>query len=99
MNETGQTEWHYFLTYSGVKLPLKLVTPLQQDETDNRNTYFRACFGEYGRMRRCQKIVYGEIEFEHYYEYYADGVLKQAKIIDVDDEPRVLQFNEQGEMQ
>jgi hypothetical protein len=33
-------------------------------------------------MTGLQKIVYGEIEFEHHYEYYNNGMIKQAKIID-----------------
>lgn len=97
MNNEHQNDYRYFLTYSGIKLPLKLVTPLSENETENRNTYFRACFDESDRLIRCEKIVYGEIEFEHQYEYYENGVLKQAKINDLDDDPKLIQFNEAGD--
>ena len=94
MNENN---WQYYLTYSGIKLPLKLVTPLEPEETENRNTFFRASFDESDRLIQCQKVVYGEVEFEHHYEYYDDGVLKQAQILDMDeDEPKLIRFNEQG---
>lgn len=94
MNEENNNECHYFLTYSGIKLPLKLVTPLSVDETENRNTFFRAYFDSSGNLSKCQKVVYGEIEFEHNYDYYEGGGIKQAQILGVDDEPQLLHFNE-----
>ena len=36
----------YFLSYSGVSLPLRLVSPLAASELQNRNTYFRAVYDE-----------------------------------------------------
>ena len=52
----------YFLSYSGVGLPLKLVSPLAASELQNRNTYFRAVYDEAGRLVSCEKLVYGEVE-------------------------------------
>jgi hypothetical protein len=87
-------ECRYFVTYSGVKLPLKMVNPLVGEELENRNTFFRAYFDELDRLLVCQKMVYSEIELEHRYCYYANGSLKQAEITDADGEITVLDFPE-----
>ena len=86
----------HFLTYTGIKLPLKLLNPLVDADIANRNTYFRAYYDDQDRMVVCQKVVYGEIEFEHRYEYYAGGTLRRAEIIEAEDDPKVMCFNEQG---
>ena len=52
----------YFLSYSGVSLPLKLLSPLAASELQNRNTYFRAVYDEAGKLVSCEKLVYGEVE-------------------------------------
>ena len=96
MSDDLQGQCRHFVTYSGVKLPLKLVNPLQPRDLDNRNTYFRGYFDDHDRMVSCQKVVYGEIEFEHRYEYYGNGVLKRAEVNDGEEDPRVLCFDEQG---
>jgi len=85
-------ECRYFVTYSGVKLPLKLVDPLTEAGLQNRNTYFRGYFDKQDRLLCCQKMVYGEIELEHCYTYYDSGLLQQAKITDADGEVTVLEF-------
>jgi hypothetical protein len=36
--------------------------------------------------QRALKIVYGEVESEHQYQYYDNGVLKYAQITEDDDE-------------
>ncbi len=82
----------YFVTYSSVKLPLKLVNPLSAEDRQNRNTFFRAYFDTEQRLQLCQKLVYGEVELEHRYRYYPSGVLQQAEITDVDGELTVLDF-------
>jgi hypothetical protein len=48
-------------------------------------------------MLLCRKIVYNEIESEHQYHYYDNGVLKHALITE-DDDVREIHFNESGEM-
>ncbi len=80
-------QYRYFLSYSGVKLPLNLVSPIAETELENRNTYFRAGFDSAGKIISCEKIVYGEVELTHTYEYDADGVLSRATIAMGDDEP------------
>lgn len=70
----------FFLTYTGVKLPFKLVTPLADSEVENRNTYFRGYFDEGERLLGFDKVVYGEIEMAHRYVYHPDGMLKQVEV-------------------
>ena len=89
----------HYVTYSGIKLPLKLVNPLEENDIANRNTYFRAWFDDQERMLRCEKVVYGEVELQHCYEYHDNGCLKEAVITEADDEPRIMRFNEQGQLQ
>ena len=92
----GNCVCRYFISYSGIKLPLKLVTPLEDAELQNRNTFFRGYFDPEDRLMLCQKMVYGEIELEHRYGYYASGVLQQAEITDADGEVTLLRFDEAG---
>lgn len=91
MKTTPGTQ-RYFLTYSGVKLPLQLLEELPADALRNRNTYLRASYDEAGRMLRCEKMVYGEVELCHDYVYDADGRLLQAVIRMGDDDAQTLNF-------
>jgi hypothetical protein len=70
----------YYLSYSGRTLPLNLVSALEPDELENRNTYFRAEYDAQDRMTLCEKIVYGEVELRHSYRYRDDGGLAGATI-------------------
>jgi len=92
----SEDQMRYFLTYSGVHLPLNLMSPLEPDAVENRNTYFAAKYDEQGRIVLCRKMVYGEVEFEHRYAYHDNGVLSRAAI-DMEDETRVVEFDERGE--
>ncbi len=89
-------EPRYFISYSGIKLPLKLVSPLTEAELHNRNTFFKGYFDSEDRLLVCQNVVYGEVELEHQYIYYQNGVLKQAEITDADGEKTLLDFDESG---
>ena len=82
----------HFVTYSGVKLPLKLVSPLDKDTLDGRITYFRGFYNDDDNLLKVEKVVYGEIEFTHNYEYHDDGRLKSFELIEQDEEPRVIQY-------
>jgi hypothetical protein len=93
---TDADQYRYFLTYSGVKLPLNLVSPLAAAELENRNTYFRATFDKSDRLLSCEKIVYGEVELTHIYEYSVDGVLTRARIAMGDDDATEVLFDENG---
>jgi hypothetical protein len=92
---SDEGDYRYFLTYSGVSLPLNLVSPLSADDLSNRNTYFRARYDEEERLLLCEKIVYGEVELSHAYEYRAEGGLARALIALGEDETEVL-FDENG---
>jgi hypothetical protein len=85
----------YFLSYSGVKLPLNLVSPLGENELGNRNTYIRAAYDGLDRLVRCEKIVYGEVELKHEYEYDEEGVLRRA-VIEMDEDSAELLFDASG---
>ena len=89
-------ECRYFVSYSGVQLPLKLVNELHADECTNRNTFFLGFFDMEQRLLRCEKRVYGEIELLHQYTYHENGSLQLAEITDADGEVTVLQFDNQG---
>ena len=86
----------HFVAYSGVKLPLKLVNELEPTDMGHRNTFFRGYYDDKNRLLVCQKIVYGEIEFEHRYEYDGLGHLQCAVITEAEEEPKVLRFDAQG---
>jgi hypothetical protein len=87
--------YRYFLTYSGVSLPLNLMSPLDPNDLANRNTFFRARYDEAERLLLCEKMVYGEVELRHTYEYRSDGGLARALIEMGEDETEVL-FDENG---
>lgn len=80
----------FFVTYTGVKLPFKLVNELQPDEVENRNTFFRGYFDKHDRLTGFDKLAYSEIELSHRYEYHADGKLKLAEITDIDGEVTIV---------
>lgn len=96
MSDELQDGCRYFVTYSGVKLPFKLCQPLEATSLGNRNTYFRAWFDAQDRITGFQKMVYGEVELEHRYEYCASGMLESAEIVDAEGEVTVLHFDESG---
>ena len=89
------TERH-FVTYTGVKLPFKLVNELQPSEVQNRNTYFKGYFDKRDRLTGFDKLAYGEIELMHRYEYHESGKLSVAEITDIDGEVTILAFDTDG---
>jgi hypothetical protein len=89
-------DYRYFLTYTGVSLPLNLVSPLSASDLENRNTYFRALYDQAERLLVCEKIVYGEVELRHVYEYAEHGALARARIAMGDDEETEVLFDENG---
>lgn len=82
----------YFTSYSGVRLPLNLVGELAIDDMRNRNTFYRGLFDQSGLLRRCEKVVYGEVELAHAYDYHPNGRLAQAVIQNEHDDPETLTF-------
>lgn len=85
-----------YSSYSGVSLPLNLVSEIAEQDQRNRNTYFQGCYDKDDRLCICRKIVYGETEFEHRYSYHQNGRLKQAMISEEENELTTLNFDEQG---
>ena len=77
MNPEQHTVCRYFVSYSGIKLPLKLVNEITEASLNNRNTYYRGYFDAQDKMLLCQKVVYEEVESEHQYDYYDSGSLFQ----------------------
>lgn len=82
----------YFLSYSGVGLPFNLITPLAEAEVANRNTYFIGHYDEAGRLTGFDKMVYGEVELAHRYDYTGDGRLARAVVTDIDGDSTVMDF-------
>lgn len=93
MSEVSRTAC--FVSYTGVSLPLKLVNPLES--TENRMTFFRAHYDAEDKMVMCEKVVYGDIEFVHRYQYYSDGVLQLAEITDEDGDVETIEFDSTGQ--
>lgn len=92
-NNENRTTVRFFVTYTGVKLPFKLVNELQPSEVENRNTFFRGYFDEQERLTGFDKLAYSETELSHRYAYHANGKLEQAKITDIDGEITEMTFD------
>ena len=90
-SNAGLTCRHY-VSYTGVSLPLKLITPLEGENLNRRITYFRGYYDDQDQLMAVEKVVYGEIEFEHRYQYHPDGRLKSAELIEADEASRVMEF-------
>ncbi|MGJ4932526.1 DUF6156 family protein [Bradyrhizobium sp. HKCCYLS2038] len=86
----------FFVSYTGVKLPLRLVTAIAADQLSNRNTFIRGYFNAAGALTGFEKVVYGEIELTHRYDYHANGTLRRAVIVMLDEDPVTLSFDETG---
>ena len=95
MSENPDEQVRYFVSYTGVKLPVKLVNPLELADLSNRNTFIIARFDARDRLLGFDKMVYAEIEISHKYEYDAEGVLRRAEIY-MDEETTELHFDAKG---
>jgi hypothetical protein len=89
-------ESRYFVSYSGVRLPFKLINAIPAESLTHRNTFIRAYFDANGLLTGFDKLVYGEVELAHRYEYHENGVLRRAEIAMSGEESVVLSFNEAG---
>ena len=87
-----RSSFRYFLTYCGPKLPVRLVSPLERDDVDNRNTYIRAQYDAADRLIAIEKVVYGEVELTHHYQYDEAGALRSAEVI-MGGERSILKFD------
>lgn len=86
----------FFVSYSGARLPLTLVGPIGKEDLANRNTFIRAFYDAGGALKRIEKVVYGEVELAHHYEYHDNGMLRLAEIAMFDEEVQSLGFDATG---
>lgn len=96
MTSETEQETRFFVSYTGVKLPLRLVTAIALDQLSNRNTFIRGFFDRDGALTGFDKVVYGEIELRHRYDYHPGGALSRAEIVMLDEDPVTLHFDENG---
>lgn len=96
MVDQANQECRFFTSYSGVKLPFNLVNAIAAEALSNRNTFIRAYFDQAGMLSGFDKVVYGEVELSHRYEYHGNGRLRRAEIVMLDEEPAALNFDEMG---
>jgi hypothetical protein len=89
-------ERRFFVSYSGVRLPFNLVNAIAPEALSNRNTFIRAWFDRAGMLSGFDKLVYGEVELSHRYEYHGNGRLRRAEIMMLDEEPVAMNFDETG---
>lgn len=93
MTSEPALQCRHYASYTGVRLPLNLISPLEAEELARRMTYFRGYYDSDERLVALEKVVYGEIEFEHRYEYDADGRLTSAQLSEPGEEPRQMRFD------
>jgi Family of unknown function (DUF6156) len=86
----------YFVSYSGVDLPLNLVNEIAAEALTNRNTYYRGYYGKSGKLMGFEQFAYGAVELEHRYEYHDNGALRRVEINMPDEDPLIKCFDEQG---
>jgi len=85
--------YRYFTSYRGVKLPSKMVSPIDEAALTNRNTYVRAFYDRSGRLRGFERWVYGEVELAHRYHYDDSGSLIRADIEMIDEDVVTMHFD------
>lgn len=86
--------FRYFVTYSGIDLPFRLVGAIEEGQVANRNTYIRAWFDAEDRLAGFDKLVYGEVELSHRYDYDDGGSLVRARVTMIDEDPVELTFED-----
>jgi hypothetical protein len=89
-------ESRFFVSYSGKTLPPNLVTAIPADGLSHRNAFIRAYFDATGLLKGFDKVVYGEVELAHRYDYHGNGSLSRARILSPDEDPASLEFDEDG---
>ncbi len=94
--EDTNRERRYFTTYTGVDLPFHLVNAIAPDALSNRNTFICGYYDRAGKLRAFEKIVYGEVELAHRYEYHANGALSRVEITMSGEDAVIRDFDESG---
>lgn len=88
----------HFVTWSGIRPPARMVEPLETADLANRNTFVRARYDAADRLIGFEKMVYGDVELAHTYEWYPNGRLKSAHIA-MGGEETTLRFDDEGSPQ
>lgn len=96
MEGDAERKCRFFVSYSGVKLPFNLVNAIAAEALSNRNTFIKAYFDEKDRLRGFDKVVYGDVELSHRYDYHENGSLSSAEIVMLDEDPVRLLFDKTG---
>ncbi|MFS8035731.1 DUF6156 family protein [Xanthobacter sp. AM11] len=91
-----ERDCRFFVTYTGVKMPFRLVEAIPEAQLTHRNTFIRAYFDAAGQLTGFDKMVYGEVELAHRYEYHPGGGLSRAEVRMVDEDTVVVAFDEAG---
>jgi len=91
------TTCRFFVTYTGMKMPFRLVEAIPDAQLTHRNTFIRAYFDAAGLLTGFDKMVYGEVELAHRYEYHANGAIRRAEVTMVDEDTVVVAFDEAGQ--
>jgi Family of unknown function (DUF6156) len=94
--ERQHLERRYFVTYTGVTLPLKFVNEIEPTALTNRNTYYCGYFDKSGRLMEFEQFAYGAVELVHRYEYHDNGALRRVEILMPEEDPLIRCFDEQG---
>jgi hypothetical protein len=92
----NREKFRFFVTYTGVKLPFRLINELQPGEVKNRNVYFRGYFDVHDRLVAFDKLAYSEIELSHRYTFHENGILKRVVSTDIDGEVKILNYDSAG---
>jgi hypothetical protein len=97
----GESSWRRKrLSVVGILCPIPVsncpLNPIAEGALSNRNTFIRAYFNTSGALTSFEKVVYGEVELAHRYEYYDNGILKCAVITMLEEDPVVMSFDETG---
>jgi len=91
MSGVETDECRYFVSHGGVDLPPILVGATDAAAFSHRNTFNRA-----GVLKGFDKVVYGEVELAHRYDYHDNGVIRRAEISGFDEEAVAPRFDEAG---
>ncbi|MFG1346293.1 DUF6156 family protein [Xanthobacter autotrophicus DSM 431] len=96
ISDGDEADCRFFVTYTGVKMPFRLVEAIPAEQLNHRNTFIRAYFDGAGQLTGFDKMVYGEVELAHRYAYHANGALRRAEVSMVDEDTVVVAFDEAG---
>jgi len=95
---TDSLTLRYFVTYTGVKPPVKLLDEMPATGLTNRNTYFRGWYNADEQLVKLEKAVYDGIELRHDYLYHPNGRIAQATIELPGEQTTVMTWDDEGKL-